>query len=94
MRRFPRYPAALGAVLCLGLCAIGGTIGQSRAADAPAKSPAAAPSSSAGSQSAAAAANAAAAKHAKRVGCLKQARTKKLVGADRDAYVKSCVAAP
>ncbi|HEX4240982.1 MAG TPA: hypothetical protein VHZ53_06195 [Steroidobacteraceae bacterium] len=100
MRCFPRYAAALGAVLCLALYAVPGTMRQSHAADAAAKSPSttaaspAAPAGAPASQSAAAAANAAAAKHAKRVECLKQARTKKLVGADRDSYVKSCVAAP
>lgn len=36
----------------------------------------------------------AAAKHAKRTGCLKEARAKKLVGAARTAYVKSCIASP
>jgi hypothetical protein len=38
--------------------------------------------------------NDAAAKHAKRTACLKQARAKKLVGAQRTAYVKDCTAAP
>ena len=95
MQRFPRYTAILAAALCLGLGAVAATIG--RAADAPAKTPSAASPAAGGtaaSQSAAAAANAAAAKHAKRVECLKQARARKRVGADRDSYVKSCVAAP
>jgi hypothetical protein len=35
--------------------------------------------------------NEAAAKHVKRTACLSQARAKKLVGAQRNAYVKSCV---
>jgi hypothetical protein len=35
--------------------------------------------------------NEAAAKHAKRTACLSQARTKKLVGAQRTAYVKGCI---
>jgi hypothetical protein len=35
----------------------------------------------------------AAAKHAKRTACLKDAKTKKLVGADKTAFLKSCVAA-
>jgi hypothetical protein len=38
--------------------------------------------------------NDAAAKHAKRTACLKQARAKKLVGAQRTAYIKDCTAAP
>ncbi len=36
----------------------------------------------------------AAAKHAKRTACLKDARDKKLVGADRTAYLKACNNAP
>jgi hypothetical protein len=35
----------------------------------------------------------AAAKHAKRTACLKDAKTKKLVGADKSAFLKSCIAA-
>jgi hypothetical protein len=35
----------------------------------------------------------AAAKHAKRTVCLKDAKTKKLVGADKTAFLKSCTAA-
>jgi hypothetical protein len=36
----------------------------------------------------------AAARHAKRTACLKDAKAKKLVGANRTAYVKGCVATP
>jgi hypothetical protein len=35
----------------------------------------------------------AAAKHAKRTACLKDAKTKKLVGADKTAFLKTCIAA-
>jgi hypothetical protein len=35
-----------------------------------------------------------AARHAKRTECLKQAKAKKLVGEDRAAYIKACLAAP
>jgi hypothetical protein len=35
----------------------------------------------------------AAAKHAKRTACLKDAKTKKLVGADKTAFLKNCIAA-
>ena len=38
--------------------------------------------------------NDAAAKHAKRTACLKEARAKKLVGAQKTAYIKDCTAAP
>jgi len=34
----------------------------------------------------------AAARHAKRTACLKEAKSKKLVGANRNAYVKDCMA--
>lgn len=35
--------------------------------------------------------NDAPARHARRTACLKDAKSKKLVGAQRDAYVKNCV---
>jgi hypothetical protein len=35
----------------------------------------------------------AAAKHTKRTACLKDAKTKKLVGAEKTAFLKSCIAA-
>ena len=43
---------------------------------------------------AASAANDDAAKHAKRTACLKDAKHKKLIGADRSAFLKDCIAAP
>jgi hypothetical protein len=36
----------------------------------------------------------AAAKHAKRTACLKDAKAKKLVGADKTSFLKTCIAAP
>jgi hypothetical protein len=36
----------------------------------------------------------AAAKHAKRTACLKDAKTKKLVGADKTSFLKNCIGAP
>ena len=38
--------------------------------------------------------NEAAARHAKRTACINQARAKKLVGAQKTAYIKGCVGAP
>ena len=35
----------------------------------------------------------AAARHAKRTACLKQAKIKKLVGAEKNSFIKDCVAA-
>ena len=36
----------------------------------------------------------AAAKHAKRTACLKDAKAKKLVGAEKTSFLKNCIAAP
>ena len=36
----------------------------------------------------------AAAKHLKRTACLKEAKTKKLIGAEKTAFLKSCIDAP
>lgn len=36
----------------------------------------------------------AAAKHLKRTACLKEAKSKKLVGAEKTAFLKSCIEAP
>lgn len=36
----------------------------------------------------------AAAKHAKRTACLKDAKSKKLVGAEKTTFLKNCIAAP
>jgi hypothetical protein len=62
----------------------------------PPVAPAAAPpaASSPAPAAASSADNDAAAKHAKRTACLKDARAKKLVGVQRTAFVKQCVAAP
>jgi hypothetical protein len=38
--------------------------------------------------------NEAAARHAKRTACINQARAKKLVGAQKNAYIKGCVGTP
>jgi hypothetical protein len=61
-------------------------------ASAPAKQPA--PPATPPAAPAAIADNDAAARHAKRTACLKDAREKKLVGAQRTAYVKQCVGIP
>jgi hypothetical protein len=36
----------------------------------------------------------AAAKHVRRTACLKEAKTKKLIGAEKTAFLKSCIEAP
>lgn len=60
---------------------------------APTAAPAAATASTTAPTSAPAASDAAA-KHLKRTACLKEARTKKLIGADKTAFLKSCIEAP
>jgi hypothetical protein len=54
---------------------------------------AAAPTPAATAPSPAPVASDAAAKHVKRTACLKEARTKKLIGADKTAFLKSCIEA-
>jgi hypothetical protein len=59
--------------------------------------PATAPPPAAATPPAAGTANAdneAAARHAKRTACINQARAKKLVGAQKAAYIKGCIGAP
>ncbi|MGC2028662.1 MAG: PsiF family protein [Steroidobacteraceae bacterium] len=91
--------ATVAAAVFLSLLAIAGGL----AAGPPARStdmPAAAapgtagPAAAAGSVAPVSASNDAAAKHAKRTACLKSAKTKKLIGADKTAFLKSCIAAP
>jgi hypothetical protein len=62
-------------------------------APAPAPVPAPAPASAPGEQDSGANSDAAA-RHAKRTACLKSAKAKKLLGADKTAFIKNCVAAP
>jgi hypothetical protein len=69
-------------VLCLGL-----SVADLSSAD----SPAPAPATSTATGAAPLAADAAAAKHAKRTACLKQAKAKKLLGADKSAFLKDCM---
>jgi hypothetical protein len=70
-------------------------LAESRAAEPPAAVPppaAATPPTPAGSTSSAD--NDAAARHARRTACIKQARAKKLVGAQKTAYIKGCIGTP
>lgn len=94
--RFGFAASALG--LGLVLFAVQRAVTQT-ATPAPATAPAvatapAATLTSAAGGSPASAANEAAAKHAKRTACLQDAKTKKLVGAEKSAYLKDCIAAP
>ena len=92
--------AASGISLCVLLFAV-----QSAMTRTAAQSAATAPSATAPSAAAPAAATVtpatagpaasdAAAKHAKRTACLQDAKTKKLVGAEKTAFLRDCIAAP
>jgi hypothetical protein len=72
---------------CLAPLGLGWTAPQPPPAKAPASAPASTPSSDTFAAQAAA-------RHAKRTACLKEARSKRLMGAARDSYVKDCIAAP
>jgi hypothetical protein len=67
--------------LCLSVVAIHATSSQTPTSSG---APGAAPAATA-------AADDAAAKHAKRTACLAQAKAQKLVGAEKTAYLKSCI---
>jgi hypothetical protein len=67
---------------------------QSTAAAAAPTAPASAPPAAASAPPATAAENDAAAKHAKRTACRNNAKAKKLVGEQKTAFIKDCVAAP
>jgi hypothetical protein len=93
----PRRPQRLiiAAGLCFGLFQAAAGIAATPVAappTLPAASPAAAPAATASAGEPAA--GDAAAKHAKRTACLKDAKSKKLVGAEKNAFVKNCTAAP
>jgi hypothetical protein len=75
--------------LSIALTALAGSWASEPPATAP---PPAATTAPAGSTSNAD--NEAAARHAKRTACINQARAKKLVGAQKTAYIKGCIGAP
>ena len=74
--------------IVVGLLASCWVVGLAPATPAPQTKPAAVPAAPS------AADNEAAAKHAKRTLCLKQAKSKKLIGAQKAAYIKDCLNAP
>ena len=83
--------STLAAAVVLSLSAVTAFAAPSASADTPAATPATA---AAPGTPAAAPPSDAAAKHAKRTACLKNARAKKLVGADKTSFIKTCIAAP
>ena len=84
--------STLAAAVVLSLSAAAAFAAPPNPADAPAATPATA--AAAPGTPAAAPPSDAAAKHAKRTACLKNARAKKLVGADKTSFLKTCIAAP
>ncbi len=86
--RFSTRAAAIG--MCLAPLSLGLASIVASNSNVPAAGPPAQPAR----PSAADSGPADAAKHAKRTACLKEAKARKLVGAERNAYVKECVAAP
>ena len=88
--------STVAAALCLGLLPIAGGIAvvpRGQSMDVPASPGAVAPPATAPAAPAPLSGDAAA-KHAKRTACLKSAKEKKLVGADKTAFLKTCIAAP
>jgi hypothetical protein len=77
-------PAIAASALCLGLLLLAALPATPQT---PAPPAVAAPSATQ-------VANDDAAKHAKRTACLKEAKAKKLVGADKAAFIKNCMEAP
>jgi hypothetical protein len=74
--------STLAAAVCLSLLPVAGGLAAAPPALPAQPAPAAPPSSQA------------AVKHAKRTICLKDAKTKKLVGADKTSFLKNCIGAP
>ena len=83
-----RY-SSVAAALCLSISAVAAGFAAAPGIDAPAST---APAAAA--KPAAPVSGDAAARHAKRTACLKDAKTRKLVGAEKTAFLKACVAAP
>ena len=81
--------ATVAAAVCLSVLA---TL-RAQSTDLPGTAPGAPPAAVAGAPGAASPTSDAAAKHAKRTACLKDAKAKKLVGADKTAFLKTCIAA-
>jgi len=80
--------------LLIALSALAGKWSWS-ASDPPATAPTATATAPASASTASTASvdNEAAARHAKRTACINQARAKKLVGAQKTAYIKGCIGA-
>jgi hypothetical protein len=84
-----RIFSTVATVVCLSVLAAASSaaVPPTPIADAAAKPSAMTPAATAAS-------DAAAKKHAKRTACLKDAKSRKLLGADKTSFLKSCIAAP
>lgn len=87
-----RY-SSVAAAICLSISAVVAGFTSAPASDAPASTVSAAPQASAGKPAASVSGDAAA-RHAKRTACLKDAKTRKLVAAEKASFLKNCIAAP
>jgi hypothetical protein len=86
--RFSRGAAAVSlTLLAVAAGFAAAPAGTAEGTAAPAEAPA-------GSSTSASPSGDAAAKHAKRTACLKSAKTKKLIGAEKTSFLKTCIAAP
>jgi hypothetical protein len=77
--------------LLIALSALAGSWASEPPTAAPPPTAAAQPAPAAGTGTAD---NEAAARHAKRTACINQARAKKLVGAQKTAFIKGCIGTP
>ena len=80
-------PTAVTLSICVSLVGLAalGSAGDPTKSASPRASPALTAPTSAASE--------AAARHAKRTACVKQAKARKLVGAEKNSFIKNCVAA-
>ncbi len=84
--------STVAAAVCLTL-SVAAAASPPQSADAPAGAASAAATAASGTPAAAPPSDAAA-RHAKRTACLKDAKAKKLLGADKTSFLKTCIAAP
>ena len=87
-------PAIAASALCLGLFLLAALRATPETPAPPSAATPSAATPSAATPSAAQVANDDAAKHAKRTVCLKEAKIRKLVGADKTTFIKNCMDAP
>jgi hypothetical protein len=85
--------AFTASALCLSILVFAAQQATSQTPAPPTATPASMATSAPAPASTAAAGDAAA-KHAKRTACLKETKTRKLLGAEKTAFLKDCIAAP